>query len=456
VKLLLITYEFPPSGGVSVQRALGFAKYLPDHGFEVHVLTARNPASPVLDPGLLDQVPSHVRVHRAWTPEPSYALRKRLWSLTSSRPSGSEPASAAPASARPAENGTGSVVHRVKRIAGETVKWMLAPDPHVLWLPFAYRRACQIIKRYGIDVVVTTVPPFSLLLLANRLKRRFPHLFMVSDFRDEWRRYFLADFEFLNNPRTRRLAERIEREAVERSSLVLAATRTSLEQIRQNDADTVKFAWIPNGFDPTAFRHFTPRSHPGTGIVVTYIGTTYKVCSPRFYLDALDDLPESIRSRFETRLIGRVIEEERQVLEGRRSDVRVFGFLPQSEAFRWMEETDYLLVTVTNDFAVAGKLFEYLATGKPILAISPMHGEVARLIEETGGGWCVDPHDHEGIKRMLTMVCQHEGESATLQPNRAAILQYERPRLAAALAERIRRVALARRPDPSHASTACS
>lgn len=436
MNVLLITYEFPPSGGVGVQRALSLARYLPETGFSVHVLTARNPASPVFDPGLLVHVPASVRVHRTWTLEPSYRIRKSLWTITSRR--------------HPDLTGVdhrqrGGTVNRVrasfKTALARTIQRWLSPDPHVMWLPLAYRRACRLVENQDIEVVLTTAPPFSLLLLANRLKRRYPHLQMVSDFRDEWRRFFLKDFEFLDTARTRQRAEEIEHEAVRSSSLVVAVTQSSLDQLRNtypHEADS-KFVWIPNGYDPAAFRSWSARRHGTSNMVVTYVGTAYKVCSPRYYLDALDDLPDAIRSKIETRFIGRIIDEEQCVFQSRKSPLRVFGFLPQAEAFRWMEETDYLLVTVTNGFAIAGKLFEYLATGKPILAISPLDGEVARLIRETGAGWCVDPDDHVGIKQMLTMAYERlNGQTQPLARKPDVIGRFERPRLAAALAERIR------------------
>ena len=354
MKILLITYEFPPSGGVAVQRALSFAKYLPSNGFEVHVLTARNPASPVQDMALAKEIPADVSVHRAWTAEPSYSLRQKLWRLVSS----SRPRIGSSSAQETAGRDNGDQRERRggwKQYPSRVVKRLLCPDPHVLWLPSAFWSACRIIEKHDIDVVLTTVPPFSLLLLANWLARRYPHLKMVSDFRDEWRRFFLNDFEFLQGAHTRRRAAEIEREAVARSSLVVATTHSSLNEIRRSHLEQPdeKFACVPNGYDPDAFANFAPRSHGTDKVVVTYVGTVYKICSARYYLDALDELPETVRSRFETRFVGRVIDEEQKFLKGRKSSIRLLGFLPHTEVFRLLEEADYLLVTVTNGFASA-------------------------------------------------------------------------------------------------------
>src|ERR1017187_3924176 len=78
-KILIISYLFPPAGGIAVQRALSLAKYLPGCGFDVHVLSASNAAGPVLDPDLLRQVPAGGTLHSAFTPEIPFGVRQWLW-----------------------------------------------------------------------------------------------------------------------------------------------------------------------------------------------------------------------------------------------------------------------------------------------------------------------------------------------------------------------------------------
>ena len=101
----------------------------------------------------------------------------------------------------------------------------------------------------------------------------------------------------------------------------------------------------------------------------------------------LDELPEPVRSRIETRFIGRVTAETQECLAGRKSAVRRLGFVPKIEGTRRLEETDYLLLIVNDPTAHAGKLFDYLASGKPILALTPPDGEIARILQKTRTGW---------------------------------------------------------------------
>src|SRR3982750_804414 len=78
-RILLISYLFPPIGGVGVQRALNFAKHLPDQGFDVHVLTAKNASAATRDEALVRQIPTEVKVHSAFTPEMPFEFRQKLW-----------------------------------------------------------------------------------------------------------------------------------------------------------------------------------------------------------------------------------------------------------------------------------------------------------------------------------------------------------------------------------------
>lgn len=423
-KILIISYLFPPLGGVAVQRALSLAKYLPESGFEVHVLRARNAAAPVRDAGLLKHIPASVRVHQAFTPELPFAFRQKLWRWFSRGGGGQKAASPAPA-----QTGRGwksSVVAAVRR--------MLCPEPEVLWVPFALRKARRIVRRHGIDTVLVTAPPFSAFLVGNALKRENPQLSVISDFRDSWLDFYLKTWEYLQDEKTRRRAEQIERQTVASSDFVVTVTASIREELRSRYAAEPegKFVLIPNGYDPEVFANFKHRSHGGPKIVVTHLGTVYSASSPRYFLDALESLPEQIREAFEMRFVGRIAADERPLLESRHCSVRMVDFMPQNEALRYLEETDYLLLVMTDPASLTGKLFEYLATGKPILAVATPGGEVDRVIAQTGAGWCVDPNDRAGLERMIRQAFERaRGNTNGFTPNWAAIRCYERPRLAA-------------------------
>ncbi len=417
-KVLLISCYFPPAGGMHVQRALSLARYLPQNGFKVFVLTARSSVSAV-DAGLVEQIPEQVEVHRTWTLEPSFRLRKKVWSRLNS------PAAGLGAKSR-------SVFTR-------WIKQLFCPDPQVMWYPFAIRRASKLIRQQGIQTVIVTAPPFSAFLVSNGLKRRFPHLCTIADVRDEWLKYFVKEFVFRGDDDVVKRAAQIERSTVELCDRLVAVTATSLNETRSRypEQPAYKFVLIPNGYDPATFSKFVPRPHSTNRLVVTYTGTLYKPCSPKPYLDALDGLVD-IRSDFETRFVGRIAEElDRSMFENRQSLVRLVDFVPQREALAFMEETDVLLLPWSDRINIPGKLFEYLVTGKPILAVCPPDSEVARVIKQTRAGWCVDIDDMPALARALLQMHALAGKYPQHR-NWEVIRRYERPRLAAEYAQVIR------------------
>lgn len=419
-RLLLISYLFPPAGGVAVQRALSLAKYLPQCGYYVHVLSAKNAAGPVRDPGLLAHVPACVTLNHAFTPELPFHVRQTLWKWLSGR-------KAKPANGDAAATGG-------KTLLTEITRRVLCPEPEVVWVPFATRKASAIVRQYHIDTVLVTAPPFSAFLVGLALKRKFPKIRLVSDFRDDWLGFYLRAFDFQRSDYTRRRAQAIERATVGASTLVSTVTESIQRQLqsRYTDQPAKKIVLIPNGYDPESFAGFAHRPHQERRIVVTHVGTVYSASSPRYYLDALDQMPEEVRSCFETRLIGRITPEEQPLLTGRKSDVKILGFLPQPQALRCMEETDYLLLTLTDAGSSSGKIFEYLASNTPILALAPPDGEVARILHETATGMCVDPQQSAAIRKELQrMYDQRDSARSGFQPNWPAIRRYERPRLAA-------------------------
>ncbi len=420
-RLLIVSYLFPPNGGIAVQRALSLAKFLPANGFEVHILKARNAASPADDPALLQQIPPSVRVHDAFTPEIPFHLRQRIWKFMS-RPG----KAASSASAKPGREGGRS---GWKALFSRLARRIFCPEPEILWVPFAVRQARKIVRRYAIDAVLITAPPFSAFVAGTKLKREFPHLKLIADFRDEWLTFYLKDFDFQNSPHTRRRAEEIERETVEQSDLVVAVTESSLQEIRNRypEQPGAKFACVHNGYDPEVVSPFPPRRHGDDKVIVTHVGTVYKTASPQYYLDALDALPVEIRSRFETRFIGRISEDQREILQNRKSEIKILGFLAQKQALAHVAETDYLLLTMTNDISLPGKLFEYLAMGRPVLALSRSQGEVRRILETTRTGWCVDFNDQAAIQTMLRRAAAEDPAASPFSPDWTAIRRFERP-----------------------------
>lgn len=431
--VLLISYLFPPAAGIGSPRALSYARYLPNHGCRVSVLTSKYATTAYNNPNLLRIVPAETKVYRAFNPEVPYAFRDRLWKRVA-------PARLAPELERDASaKQSRSWLHPAKELVRHAIQRVACPDAQVGWAHFATREAFRIVEEQGIDTVLLNTPPYSQMRIAVAVKRRYPHVKLIADIRDDWVGYYLPLFDSAATEYKRKIAVRLERELIECADYVSAVTPAQSNQIRERypDQPAEKFLYTPNGYDPDMFGGFEARPHDPAGVVITYFGSVYgnPVYSPKHYLDAVDSLPEEIRVRFETRFIGRVAAEAVPVLSGRAASVRQLGYMPQAEGIRYLEESDCLLLIASDPTTHAGKLFDYLATGKPILALTPPDGEIGRVIRETRTGWCVDPKDTEAIKAsLLYLENRLRSGGQPMDPNWDAIRQYSWPEIVARMA----------------------
>ena len=437
-RVLIITYLFPPSGGIGPPRYVAYTRHLRDHGCEVSVITAKNPNTPLYDPGLGKMVPPETRVHRVFNPDVPYALRDKIWKKITAG-AGANKALGQPDQAAAAGNNgrPGGLMPAVKRLAKGLIERVFNPDVQRFWVPFVLRRARQVIRDEGIQTVILNTPPFSLHGIIPPLKREFPHLKWITEVRDDWIGYYLENFDSAANQAKRQLAVRMEGAGMRASDYVVAVTPTNRDDIRARypDQPNSKFICIPNGYDADLYEDFHPTRQGRDNMVIAYFGSLY--ASPpydiRGFLEAADALPDEIRSRIELQFIGRVAAEAKPILQGRKTKIVEVGFLPRAEGVNRLAHCDYLLQPANDPTQHAGKLFDYLATGLPIIALSPAGSEVARLIAETRGGVTVDGRDIPGIQKMLTAaLARLEGKPSPFpDPDREAAAQFERSRLVA-------------------------
>jgi hypothetical protein len=422
-RVLIITYLFPPSGGVGVSRFVSYARYLPDHNCEPYILTVRNPATPLHDPDLAKKVPPETKVFRAFNPELPYGLRDRLWKKVAT---GMPETAAQPSTA---------VAGGWKSVTKRLIPRIFSPDVQVVWVPFAIRAARRIIARHQITTVLLNLPPYSCLHIGVAVKRHFPNVKLILDFRDEWIDNYLAQFDTAASGHKLKLARDLERRAVESADFVAAVTRSQLDQIhgRYPEQPAGKFLYAPNGYDPTVYANFQSRRAPGSKLVITYFGTVYANSAyyPLMnYLDMVDDLPEQVRSRIESRFIGRVAREAAYFFESRKHTIRQYGFMSREAALPYLEETGYNLIVSGNPTAHGGKLFDYLGMGKPLLALCPAEGEMAQVIRDTRIGWYVNPGDRPAIRELLLAAVERfDRDQTEWSPDWDAIREYEWPNL---------------------------
>jgi len=423
LNVLLVSYVFPPCGGVGVLRAASLARYFPAQGIQLDVITARNASAVGVDLTLLKDIPDEVRVHRTIALDLPFGIKKKIKRLIT----GSKPQS---------DKSTGSNTAKKPNFFKSALDNILLPDPQVTWFPVLLRTARRIVRERNIDLVLITVPPFSTVLLVEKLRKQFPDLAIVVDFRDEWLSTAIDQVGFSRGERARSVARKLEASAVANATAIVAVTEAARREIRArypNEPDS-KFLLLPNGFDATRLRRSPPSAEPrpdGT-IVVTHIGTVYASTEPSTMVEAVQSLPPEIRSRFRFRFIGHIEEPRfRESLLKLGDLVELRGFLPQHEALAAMKETDYVLLIQHGHLNIAAKLYDYIGGGKPVLATVHPDGPEPLLLEEVNAGWWAGSRDVEGIRQLFIDAAERVNSLQTeFRPDIEKIAQYERKVLA--------------------------
>jgi glycosyltransferase involved in cell wall biosynthesis len=387
VRALIVSYYFPPAGGGGVQRVLKLCKHLPAFGWDVDVLAPDDPKWLAHDPGLAAEIPPATVVHRA---------RYR-------GPSDERPVADVLAGAR----GLSGVATR----AGIYGRQLLLPDPRVVWVPDAARAAARIVRERSATVVLTTSPPSSAHMVGSIVARR-TGVPWVADMRDSW----------LANPHRRyeRRSVRLKRAGLEamarrtfaRVSAMTTVTETIAEEARALAPPGTPTAVISNGCD---FDEFAGLEHaPASRLRILHAGFFFGNRTPRPFLQALSgllaDRPE-LRDVVEARFVGGFRTADREWAEslGLGSSLRIDGFLPHDLALREMKDADALLLLIPRSgglgtSVLSGKLFEYLAAERPVLALVPPEGIAAGLLRETGFAYIADPDDVAGIRGQIEAV----------------------------------------------------
>lgn len=392
MRALLLTYLFPPTGGVGSERVRKLAKYLPDHGVEPIVLTAANPSVPLVDHSTERDLRPDLRVLKARTLEPGYALKQAAWA-TSAAGEGKAPSLAT------------RLKGSVARLGGKA----LLPDPQVLWQPDVNRVLFRELFRRqpSADVVFITAPPFSAFMAAP-LARLRPGTAVVLDYRDEWQTT-RTSYEMIGGGVAAAFGG-----ALEGTLLRLAhAVTTATEAFRENLLAQFKFlkpervVAITNGYDPDDFPASLPEP-PSDRFLITYAGTIYKLTSPRGFLAGVRLLherePELARS-LEVRFFGRIVDTERDAFEGMDAlGVKCLGFVDKDRV-ALEQGAGHMTLCLQSDAPgteriYQAKLFELMYLGRPMLTVAP-DGAMRRLIEAHRIGPVIPPGDPGAVAAFL-------------------------------------------------------
>ncbi len=417
LKVLIVTYYWPPSAGGGVQRWLKMAEHLPEFGVEPIIFTPENPAFGLRDTSLVNEIPANLEVWKFPIWEPFKLLGK-----------GSQPLQ-------------GQVLEkRKKSILDKLLIFLRAtffiPDPRVFWVDSSVKFLLPMLKSNGINIVITTGPPHSMHLIGLQLKKK-AGVRWVADFRDPWSKWDILDKLGVKGWAKKR-HEAMEQKVLKNADLLITVSESWAEDFRSLGA--TKTFVLTNGFDKEAFAE--RRNKKNGRFVVSHIGMLNEMRNPLALWQALAQLCReslSFSSELEIYLAGIPSEHVATAIRAfpeLRDKLVVDGYLSHASAIRAMQASDILLL-VTNESHnarghIPGKLFEYLAAGKPILAVGDPEGDTAKILKETGAGRCYRFGDLDPIKGEVLKRYNDNKKGSSFNPR--GVDQYSRRTLAMKLA----------------------
>jgi len=404
-RVLAIAYAFPPAAPIGTMRTLRLVKRLEMEGWSTTVLTvaqAHYPADMPLDDALLAQVPASVEILRAGIFRGLSAATRVIRPDTKATTSHQLPESAAAGGARrpPA---TPSLLRRIYVAVDELTS---IPDKESGWLVPAIAAGLRSIIRNRPGVLYSSSPPWTGQLVALALAR-MTGVPWVADFRDPWAR---APWRESQPARIRRASVGLERRVVERADAILFATRTNRDEYAAHYGSRLahKFHVVCNGCDPQEFRAVQQLPVPTGQFVLLHAGSLYGARTPVPLFRAIAAALRSggiSRDGFRLRLIGAQNAAADFPSVAAALGVKdVVEFVPRMRRQEILDEmaraSCLLVLQPGTTVSIPGKLYEYLAVGRPILALSE-EGETSDLVRQSGLGIAVAPDDEAAIERAL-------------------------------------------------------
>jgi glycosyltransferase involved in cell wall biosynthesis len=374
MKLLLVTLYFPPAGGGGVQRPLKFASHLPALGIETHVLAPDDPKWVHEDVDL--PLPTQAWIHRARYLGPR---SRRLADELHGR----------------------SGLDLALRRASSVGRRLLLPDENVTWNATAIPKAISIVRREGIDVVLTTSPPGSVHLIGAAVQKATGAKW-VADLRDSIVLHPHRSVEGAGARAKQKARAGVARLVARQADAIVAVSEAIAEETRAIEPRG-RVVTIANGSDFDDFAGLVYSR--GDRFRLTHAGSFFGKRDPKPFLRAL---AESGLEDVTVRFVGDFRPRDREFMEslGLGDRVEVIEYVPRRESLRLQRDSDALLLLIPEADGrgrgiLSGKVFEYLAAERPVLAVVPPDGAAAELVRETGAGLVAGPDDVPGIRDAL-------------------------------------------------------
>jgi glycosyltransferase involved in cell wall biosynthesis len=409
-RVLFLAYLFPPIANSGTQRPLKFVKYLSQFGWQPTVVTAAHADGHRVDEAMLADIPAGVTVERVPMLNERVRDAIRKWS-----------------------GGTALGAR-----AADAVSWRLrdrfrSPDLYAQWRPMARRAALRLMREGHFDAIYATGFPWTTLLVGRDVSIATGRP-LVADFRDPW-----VGEDLFRSERPPVAEERpLERQVVEQAASVITVSTTMTKRMvaAYPELEPSKFVTIHNGYDPDDLAAPPPAPHARYRIV--FAGVWKDGYNPAPLYDVIAWLQRSQPGLLAgVEVIAAGFEPGEAARRGLSDHITEVGVLPHAEAVSLMHSADLLFLTngegSRQQLGLPGKMYEYLATGRPVLALTHPDGDAGRIIQHVGGGVAVAPDDPGLLLEVIAQACQAR-HLATPPQNREALAAFERPNLAKRLA----------------------
>jgi glycosyltransferase involved in cell wall biosynthesis len=407
-KILIITYYWPPGSGAGVQRWLKFSKYLPLSGWEPVILTIdpEFAAYPAIDTSMGDEISPGLKVFK--TKATDYF---RIYSKDKSRIP----------SAGFASNGKSGIKGKILRfIRGN----FFIPDPRKGWNKHAFRKACEIIDNEDIKHIITTSPPHSTQLVGLKLKRKYPGLRWIADLRDPWTDIYYYD-QFYPTFISKVVDRKYEYNVLKSADKIITVGK-SLKELYGSKLKGIagKLEVITNGFDEDDFKELSQIKPKN--FTISYIGTLSDAYPVEGFLDALQSF-QAKEYGYKLRFIGTVSPRQKKQVESKtlNGNVEFIQYVNHSTAIKYMMDSSLLLLIIpdhkSNKSIITGKIFEYIASGKPVICLGPEDGDAAEILNRCHSGETFRYDDSQAIEAYITKMLNYENI-----PDRLAITEFSR------------------------------
>jgi len=434
-RVLVITYYWPPTGGSGVQRWVKFARYLPSEGWQPVIYTPENPEQLAVDHSLEKEIPEEAEIIKTHITEP-YELYKKFLRRSGH---GKEAVEVNPVNAQN------------KSLAQKVAMWVrgnfFRPDPRCMWIRPSVKYLKKYLEEHPVDLIVSTGPPQSMHLIGRRLAKE-TGLPWIADFRDPWTKIFY--FKHLSMTRaTERWHHKMEKKVLDDATVVVAVSPLVQKEFQEVTKTPVEL--ITNGFDESDYPETNASESaggPDKDFTVTHTGLFAADGNPTVLWDVLAEKcteDSDFRKHLKIKLIGKTdIQIIRSIEDaGLKDNLIDLGYQPHEVAVDEQRKASLLILPLRKEpeyeAVLPGKLFEYIASRRPVLGIGQPDGAMAMIMDSTKTGTVLDWNDREAVGRFIDRCwCDHCRGALTVEGT--DISQFTRRNLTRRMAELFDRI----------------